>query len=383
MFVPVPTFKGLNNVTDPLKLDWSNLTRADNVEITDEGTLQRAHGYSATGYVASAIAGAYATEDFQRMYVIDGGELRALNPGMGSYAVLATGLASAPAYFAEANGQVFFSNGTDYGWIVGNEYRSWALPLPAMPGCGVSSGSLVGGRYRVTCTFTAADGRESGNGDVAVLELADGSAVNISAPQAAGYTTSIYVTRKDGTVFYLLAQGANAIYSGSPNSLGVELRFPDVSPPRGLLPAFYGGRAFLGEYFPGSDMSVIWPSLPLAYHHFRYGDGIGVPGELRVLCASEALLAIATDRGIYEWDGQLKLVAPFGVPPGFHACKHRGRVYIWTLRGAARLGPFENLTGANISVAPGLFAGGCVIEQQGMRRYVVALRKGGNAFNPG
>src|SRR5580765_4275049 len=128
MFVPVPTFKGLNNVTDPLKLDWSNLTRADNVEITDEGTLQRAHGYSATGYVASAIAGAYATEDFQRMYVIDGGELRALNPGMGSYAVLATGLASAPAYFAEANGQVFFSNGTDYGWIVGNEYRSWALP---------------------------------------------------------------------------------------------------------------------------------------------------------------------------------------------------------------------------------------------------------------
>jgi|KBSMisStaDraftv2_1062788.scaffolds.fasta_scaffold00030_47 hypothetical protein len=381
MFAPVKGFKGLNNVDNPLKLDWHYQTRADNVEITDEGNLQRARGYAQTAYSASLISGAYATEDFQRLYVIDGGSLRALNPGLTSFATLTTGLAMDRAYFAEANGQVFFSNGTDYGWIVGNEYRAWRLPLPAAPACVIGSGILAGGVYRVTCTQRSPDGRESGNGDVVALTVPDNSAIHITAPVGA----SVYVTRKDDFTFYLLAEAVTGpvTYSHAANRLGANLRFLNASPVRGLMPAFYGGRCFVAEYFPGSDMSVIWPSLPLAYSHFHYGDGLAVPGEVRVLCASEALLGIGTDRGIYEWDGNLKLVAPFGVVPGHHACKHRGHVYIWTLRGAARLGPFQNLTGSNISVAPGLFAGGTVVEQQGMRRYVVALRRGGDAFNPG
>ena len=57
-------------------------------------------------------------------------------------------------------------------------------------------------------------------------------------------------------------------------------------------------------------------------------------------------------------------------------------MYFWTQRGFCRAMPFENFTQTTVSVPPGLTAAAAVLEEDGTRRYVVALTKGGTAYNP-
>jgi hypothetical protein len=94
-------------------------------------------------------------------------------------------------------------------------------------------------------------------------------------------------------------------------------------------------------------------------------------------------LIICTDREIHSWDeDQLVKLASYGSVPGHHMAPVHGKVYFWTKRGLCRALPFENLTESTVSVPPGLSAGASVIEKDGTRRYVVALHKGGDAYNP-
>ena len=70
------TFRGLNNVTDPLRLGLSWLAQADNVDITATGALRKRAGY--TKPFSGVLSGAYATLDFKRLYVVDSGVLKAM-----------------------------------------------------------------------------------------------------------------------------------------------------------------------------------------------------------------------------------------------------------------------------------------------------------------
>ena len=115
----VSSFRGLNNVADPmgLGLDW--LVQGDNVDVTDTGKLQRRLGYSVA--VSGSISSAYGTIDLQRMYYVDGSSLKDA-----AGAVLRTGLSSATMYWAEVNNQVYFNNGIDSGIIEpDNTVRPW------------------------------------------------------------------------------------------------------------------------------------------------------------------------------------------------------------------------------------------------------------------
>lgn len=67
-------FRGLNNVTDPLRLGLSWFVRADNVDVTEPGGVQVCVGRSLA--MACTPTGLYSTRDFSRLYVIDGRELR-------------------------------------------------------------------------------------------------------------------------------------------------------------------------------------------------------------------------------------------------------------------------------------------------------------------
>ena len=103
-------FKGLNNVSDPLRLKLGWLTQADNVDITDSGALARRKGYSLAQ--AGAFTGAYSTLDFSRMYVVIGGLIKDF---IGN--TLATLTSDAPMFWCEVNELVFFNNGIDSGII--------------------------------------------------------------------------------------------------------------------------------------------------------------------------------------------------------------------------------------------------------------------------
>jgi hypothetical protein len=392
-------FKGLNNVSEPLSLDGAYLALADNCTIDDLGDLLRAEGYARMTHNTN-IVGAYTTKDFERFYIIDAGELRQMTPNW-TYRVLRTGLSPAPYYFHEINGNVYYSNGTDRGVCEPDGWRPWGMPTPNPPNLVVVSGNLDAGTYRVCVSLVDNRGMESANSLVAAATVPAGSGLQIvGIDQVPGYSTNVYATTADGRVLLLLTEhaGDSASYNDGPNNLGREfdtqLWFSD--PPRGDQMTFFEGQLYCGEWFPEHDMSILWRSVPLHYHHFK--DSLAVPGQLLLLRSStETLFAgnerltqrgvaeniiIGTERAIFSWsDNQLVTLANYGVIPGHHAAESRGKLYFWTERGLCRALPFENLTEGQLSVPPGVSAGGAVIERNGYRRYVVALHRGGEAYN--
>ena len=378
------SFRGLNNVVDPRRLDLSWLVQADNVDVTNRSALVRCSGFTkrTTNF---AITGAYATKDLKRLYVVDAGELRQMNADL-TYTVLESGLSSGEMYFEEVNGLVYYANGVDFGVIEATTVRQWGIEPPAPPAAAVGGGVLQAGRYQIVCTLVDARGLESGSSAVTVVDVPDDSSIVLSSiPQESGYTTNVYVTTQNGTVFMLLRENAASsfIYNCGPNQLGRELPFWNADAPRGSMPAHFAGRMHLAETFAAHDMTVIWRSQPLHFHHFDLsGDALSVPGTVRMLKALRDVLLIGTDRQIFGWDGErLVQLANYGVVPGWHASELEGQMYFWSLRGLCRAMPFENLTQSTVSVPPGSSAGAMVIEKDGMRRYVVALQQGGEAYN--
>lgn len=379
----VSAFRGLNNVADPLRLSLDWAVQADNVDITQTNALARCSGYTRST-TNTAITGAYATKDFSRLYVVDSGELRMMAPNLATYTVLRSGLSSAPMWFDEVNSVVFYTNGTDFGIIEPAAARPWGVPAPvSAPVATWTGGSLPQGLYQVTCTHVDDRGMESGNGEL--LSLEGSGQINLTdIPQLAGYTTNVYVTRHNGTVLMLLKEGAGtSLTYNEDGSLGRELPYWGTDGPRGSIVAYYDGRLYCAETYPQQDYTAIWFSLPLQFHHFDYAaEGIIVPGIVKMMKSCGKALIIGTDRQIFAYDGdKLEQLADYGVVYGWHGAMLDDKLFFWSLRGLCSALPFQNLTEETVSVAPGSSAGGMVLEKDGMRRYVVALRTGGESYN--
>jgi len=379
---PVREFRGLNNVDDPIRLSLVWATQADNVDITSKNSLSRCRGF-VRRTTNTSLTGAYATKDLQRMYVIDAGVLKQVLPDL-TFATLKSGLSSGAYSFEEVNGVVYYTNGVDYGTIETTGWRPWGIVEPASPQLSWGTGSLPQGVYQVVCTFVNDRGMESGNSEVALLD-GSGRVLISNIPQAAGYTTNVYVTMCDGTIFYLLAESAPAALSYDLFSvLGQEITYWDTNAPqRGKFPAYFQGQIYLADWYPVQDTTHIWNSLPIQFHHFDFGsEGLAVPGQVRMMKATDAHLIIGTERAVFAFDGdKIEQVADYGVTDGWHAVVHEEKLYFWTLRGLCKVMPFENLTEDAVSVPPGLSAGAAIIENDGLRRYVVALHTGGKAYN--
>jgi len=408
----VSEFRGLNNVVDPLKLTLEWAQQCDNVNITRKGAYVRARGYTATAYAATAITGGYATKDLQRLYLVDNGSLVQLAPDMSVMSTLATGLSTTlPVYWEEINGIVYLTNGVDYWLITGEGAFPWGISSPSAPAATVgSAGSLVAGTYQIVCTVVDPNGLESSNSDVVVATVGSpsqyqgsgtGSILITNIPQVAGFSTNVYISQRDGGTLFLLVAGAgDTINCVDTSNLGHELPFWNLNRPRGIKPTKFAGRIYTMEYYPAQDITALWRSLPMHYHHFDPGgEGIIIPGQGMEMRASDETtfmgnerltqrgmgdtLIIGTDREIFSWDeDQLVKLASYGVVPGYHMVNFKNKVYFWTKRGLCRALPFENMTEGTVSVPPGLSAGAAVIEEDGTRRYVVALQRGGTAYNP-
>jgi hypothetical protein len=382
----VARFSGLNNVDDPLSLGLSWLTQADNVNITSADKLERRDGYTLD--TAGDIKGAYATIDLQRMYYVDDVALKAYGG-----AVLDGISSSARMHWTEVNGDVFFNNGIDRGIIKpDNQVHAWEWPEPAAPVLSVVTGSLAPGKYDVLCTYLLPDGRETGAGQSASIQIEDGQALMISQiPQYAGHVTRTYIAPANSTVFQLAYEGFQTArrWDYSPNSLGLDLATDDFDP----LPAgctviqAWKGRMYAAQYIPSSDMTAIWMSQPLGFHLFDLAtDFLAISGEVLMLAPTDEALVIGTDKEIHGYTGEaIVKVAEYGVVPGFGwACDDEDPakpVLMWTQRGLCKAMPFTNLTSGHVSVAPGVQAGAAVIAQGGQKRFVAVLHQGGTAFN--
>jgi len=143
------------------------------------------------------------------------------------------------------------------------------------------------------------------------------------------------------------------------------------------------GRIYAAQWLPGMDSSALWFSQPIGYHLFNMDeDVLMLSGQIRMLAPHDAGLVIGTDRAIHVYTGEsLAQVADYGVVPGEHWALDNRRLLFWTQRGLCAGLPFENLTDAQVSVAPGASAAGALVQDRGATRYVVSLQQGGTAFN--
>lgn len=390
----VSRFRGLNNVSDPLRLGLEWLVQADNINVTDTGALEPRAGFSKS--LGGAFTGAFSTFDYSRMYVVDGGSLKAMADNT-TAVTLKTGLSAVPMHFTEINEQVYFNNGQDCGVITpDNEVLPWTWPEPDMPGVAAVTGSLPAGQYQVVCTFALPDGRETGTDDAAQIALTAGQALQISnIPKQPGCSTNVYIAPADSQVFQWAGapSGTAMVWDASPDNLGVELfnHFLNPLPPGCDVIQAWGGRIYAAQYFPELGQSVVWASQPMGFHLFDLDkDFILVPGHVLMLAPHDGGLIVGTDKAIYSYEAEdrLKQLAPYGVVPGWHWSKDDPnaedsdkRVIFWTTRGVCAALPFSNLTEKAVSVAPGASAGGAIVRQGGQKRYLVALQQGGSAFN--
>lgn len=384
----INAFKGLNTVSDPVRLGLGWLVKADNVDVTDTGALVKRTGYSKV--MSGSPTSAFATRNFDRAYFVDGGSLKSMID-TGTTATLKTGLSSNPMFWTEVNRQVYFNNGADAGVIEKDgSVKDWRWTVMDSPDLAVVTGALPAGLYRVCCTYLMPDGRETGASDPTELTLVDGQALQVrSIPIQAGCMTRIYIAPADSTVFSL-AWSTSAttafVWNNSPDDLGVDLATDGLDPlPTGAdVIQHWKGRMYAAQYFPADDMTAIWFSQPLGFHLFNLGvDFIAIPGKVLMLAATETALVVGTSTRIYAYspDG-LNVLADYGVVPGMNwSVDDDQSIVFWSVRGLCRALPFSNLTEQSVSVAPGVMAGGTIVRSGGQKRYIAVIQQGGTAFN--
>lgn len=379
----VKSFSGLNNISDPLRLGLGWLTQADNVDITDTGALVKRNGYSRAK--TGAFTGAFATFDAQRLYLVEGTTLKTYDG-----TTLKAGLSPVPMYWAEVNDQVYYNNGIDRGVIrPDNSVLDWGWTAPAAPAIAAVTGNLPAGNYQVRCTFTLPDGRETGTGEAGEIVLAEGQALQISGIEVrAGHITNVYIAPANSEVYQraFSSVGATAfVWNSSPDELGVDLlnAFFDPLPSGADVIQAWKGRMYAAQYLPSEDQTVVWFSESLGYHLWNLNSNFFmVPGRILMLAPHDEALLIGTDQRVYAYSGEkLEQLAPYGVAPGQHWSLDGERLLFWSNRGLCAALPFSNLTETQVSVAPGVSAGGTIVRSHGQKRYVVALKQGGFAFN--
>jgi len=377
-------FLGLNNVSDALRLKFGWLQKADNMNITDTGALVRRDGFSKA--LTAVPSGAYATEDFSRMYLVDAGELKQVFSPT-STVTLKSGLSTHPMHWAEANEQVYFNNGVDSGIILKDgTVRDWHWTEPTMPALAAIGGGLPAGVYQAACTTLMDDGRETGASDAAAVYLNGTQGLRID-----GLTVGaqVYIAPADSTVFQyaFVATGTSMTWNGDANELGLDLntQFLDPLPKDSAQLAYWRGQMYAAQVLDDSNATAIWYSEPLGFHLFNLNENFFlVPGRVTMLAAHDEGLLIGTEHRIYSYDGEkLDELADYGVVPGYGWARDgkKGQIYFWTKRGLCSALPFSNLTLRQISVDCGLTAGAAIIQQNGAKRYVVALQQGGDNFN--
>lgn len=386
----IDKFKGLQNVSDPLRLGLGWLQKADNVYITDTGAVRVRNGYEQT-LAGTRITGAFSTIDFKRTYIVDAGELKRVLPDAAGTVMLRSGFSDAPMYWAQANDQVYYSNGPDKGIINADDsVKDWSWTEPTAVRLAAGTGSLPPGQYQVSCTYVLPDGRETGAAEATTIQL-DGSQslVITDIPLTQDYRTRVYIAPANSPVFQLAFTTtwlSAFTWNSGPNSLGEEMLFPFKNPPPAdaTQVAYWKGRMHLMEYVPQVNATIVWSSEPLAWHLFQMNsDFVVVPGKGTLLAPTDNALIIGTDLNIHSYDGAvLRTEAPYGAVPGWGwAAEADGSILLWTVRGLCAALPFVNLTDRQVSVAPGVRAGAALVQQGGQKQFVVALHRGGEAFN--
>lgn len=388
--VKINRFLGLRNSADTLRLvnDGAiGLTQCDNLYLDDEQKLVFAEGF--TRQVTSTPRELIISRDEQRAMVIDGTDLLKLNDDFTTEAIDSTLDASATYDYCEVNEKIYLVSSKGDNRVVATDFsvRTWGLPIPDQVDLARTAGYLPAGRYQVTCTYIAPDGRESGAPLSTVLDVDANSGLIISGISTyAGTKTRVYISSTDGDTLYRAFETSQVtvVWNGPVDELVDPLRTQFLRPPPAAeRVTYYAGQLVLSYWDAHRNLSILYGSQPLGYELFDTLKHVNViPGRVHVLCGTKSYLVIGTDSEIYILSGEgIDKAADYGVPYGKSDVKYEGKVYFWSNRGVCRAAPFENLTEGDVSLPPGTNVNGAIVESGGVNKYVAMLDDTGTARN--
>ena len=208
--VPIGPFRGINNRLPDfaLRTDAGDFVRsAINVDLDDSGRFRRRPGQ--TRIQALSVPHSLRQTADGRFFVVVGSVLYRITLPAYSQTLVKVLSSNARVYYAEHNGDLYYSNGQDCGRIAAdNTWYPWALPTPAAPAVEAVAGTLPAGLYRVAVTYSnSVTGEEGGAKGATQFALSSAGALRVTLPWAVTGAThvNVYVSGINGGALFLYA----------------------------------------------------------------------------------------------------------------------------------------------------------------------------------
>lgn len=388
-------FLGLNNILPHTKMaEYQNngrksgeyLRSAENVDLTDVNTVRRRQGWvqKLSGVHMHSLFGladeTALVADYQTLWHLSlQGDILHKDALMGD---LSPG---APVSYVEHGGEVIFSDGSGIWSLSAGRVKELGIALPSQAPMlhFALDGSMAAGVYQVMFTFRHADGRESGSGEPAQIELPEQSRLligNLPTSCPVGVVgVNVYATPPNGDTFYL---GGTVGLDGAALDIGV--------PPQELTRSFThrlrpmpGGR--IVRMHKGRLLTAKGPVLrksqPYAYGlHDPVADYMPFPADITVLEPVAGGVYVVADKtyfitGDFE---SVREIQPFGAAFGSAVRRPDGLGVHWfSDRGlvqADEQGVVRQLHSERFRTPKAQEAAVLVREQDGLRQLLAATR---------
>lgn len=375
---PFGPFLGINNRLPDFSLatkDGYWLRAADNIEITNAGTVQRRK----VPVLAQAMTGAHSL--FGDMYIRASVLYRATFSPFAETLVKVLASNDRMSYCV-INGDTYYSNGTDFGRVAadGSVYP-WALSTPSSPTVAPITGALFKGKYQVAVSYAnATTGEEGGVSASTNYELSAVGGLRITLPAATIGAThiNVYVSTVNGSIPMLqttVAAGTTTV-DVTAHATGRESNQRYEAP----LPA--GTRLF---EFNGRLCSAKGKDL---FYSLPYRHGYYIPAEGRITFPEDVSIAIGNQSGVfvaadktYFFSGQdlgavdvVRDLLPYGAVPGTEFAIPNNTTVGWFGEKGVVLATPDGQAAAvmadNIDLTPPASGFSIVLETRGYRRVV-------------
>jgi len=373
-------FSGVNNKGDYIGTEA--LSEGVNIDIDSRNRVRRRKGFDRV-LTGSGVDNLWSDDD--RCVFVSGGELHELHA---DYTSTNTHHAiHGNAVFDSVNHNVYGTDGVS-SFIVDTEglVRPWGLDIPETPVVAAVAGTLDAGRYGVSITQVAPDGRESGATTPVYVDIIGGIEVTNIVQPIEGHIR-VYATSVNGGELYrvddLVANETSVIITSIPSSGDFMDSFGLYPAPVGHLVAYYKGRMYIAQD------NIVWYSEAYDYERFALDSNfIVLPSRITALQPVEDGIFIS-DTKTYFVAGKepehfaLREVAPYSVIEG--TAQSIDGKYIDSIGAAAVFatergvctgaqgGVFKNLTEDTLAWNPGSNGISLVRRTDGMVHFVAMM----------
>ena len=299
---PLPAL-GIDLRSGETSIPRGAVRRADNVDITADGTFSRRTGYE-VGVAGSGFHSMFAGSRGQ--VVVKGSVAHIFNPDTFGLSVACDIGSEAPVDFAEINKHLFLGNEASLWWIPNDEVsprRVGVLPPNSLPHIAETNGSLLAGTYSVAVSRVDERGEESATVLVGQIALPNGGGILLSGmAMDLDAMIRVYITPPDGEVMYLSEEfsGAFTTFAATQRPDGATRSTQHLVPMKpGTFLAGQGGRL----YSAAGNTLYFSEALRYGLYDPRY-NFIEFSGNIRFLSAVDGGLFIGDDRGVWFLDGK-------------------------------------------------------------------------------